>query len=474
MLLNMGAIMKEYQNTIKREISIEGIGLHTGKPVKMTFRPAPPNTWAVFVREDIGPEARIEASVDNATDELVRGTTLEKNGNRVTTVEHVLAACAGLRVDNIEIALSAEEPPVLDGSAKPFAEKLLEAGIVQQSEERQYFVIDEIIQYRNEKRETDIHVVPFDGFRITFMVDYGNPALGTQYTTLVDLEEEFLDEFAGARTFCFLSEVEDLLRQGLIKGGKPENALVIIDKPFSEEDKRFLRENFEIPKDVELNPENSPLLTGVKQRFYNEPVRHKVVDLLGDLHLLGFPIKGFVLGARSGHAANIELVKLIKKQKEKLEIAGQYGSSKKKAILNTSGVMKILPQRYPFLMVDEVVDFEKDKWAVARKNVTANEPFFQGHFPGHPIMPGVLIIEAIAQTGAFLLMDAYDDPEKHVTYFLGVDKVRFRKGVTPGDTLTMRAEMKSFKRGLCKFTGKAYVHGDVVCEGEFMAMVVKR
>jgi UDP-3-O-[3-hydroxymyristoyl] N-acetylglucosamine deacetylase/3-hydroxyacyl-[acyl-carrier-protein] dehydratase len=463
--------MNEYQSTISKEVSIEGVGLHTGKAVKMTFRPAPPDTWAVFVREDIGKDARIKAVVDNASEELIRGTTLKLNGFRVTTVEHVLAACAGLQIDNIEIALTDEEPPVLDGSAMPFVEKLLEAGIVQQEVARNYYKIDKVIQFSDNSRGIDIHVVPFDGFRATFMVDYKNPALGTQYTTMVDIEEEFVSEFAEARTFCFLSEVEKLLKQSIVKGGNPENALVIIDKEFTEVDEKFLRDNFNVRPDVQLfNPEN-PFLAGVEQRFYNEPVRHKVLDLLGDLHLLGFPIKGFVLAARSGHAANVELVKLIKKQKEKEELAGQFGQAKKGAILDINGIMRVLPHRYPFLMLDEIVDFEKGKSAIARKNVTANEMYFQGHFPGHPVMPGVLILEALAQTGAFLMMESFEDTNSKVTYFLGMDKVKFRKPVIPGDILTLKVEALYYKRGLCKFIGKAYVHDDLVVEGEFLAAV---
>jgi len=461
--------MNEYQSTIAREVTMEGVGLHTGKPVKMTFRPAPPDTWAVFVREDIGKDARIKAVVDNASEEHIRGTTLKMDGIRVTTVEHVLAACAGLQIDNIEIALTDEEPPVLDGSAMPFVEKLLEAGIVQQEATRNYYKINQVIQFSDNSRGVDIHVVPFEGFRATFMVDYKNPALGTQYTTMVDIEEEFVSEFAAARTFCFLSEVEELLKQSIVKGGNPENALVIIDKEYTQEDERLLRENFNVREDAVLFDPGNPFLAGVEQRFYNEPVRHKVLDLLGDLHLLGFPIKGFVLAARSGHAANVELVKLVKKQKEKEELAGQFGQQKKRAILDVNGIMRVLPHRYPFLMLDEIVDFDKGKWAIARKNVTANEQFFQGHFPGHPVMPGVLILEALAQTGAFLIMDAFEDAESKVTYFLGIDKVKFRKPVTPGDILTLKVETIYSKRGLCKFTGKAYVHDDLVVEGEFLA-----
>ena len=247
--------------------------------------------------------------------------------------------------------------------------------------------------------------------------------------------------------------------------------MVIIDKEFTEVDEKFLRDNFNVRPDVQLfNPEN-PFLAGVEQRFYNEPVRHKVLDLLGDLHLLGFPIKGFVLAARSGHAANVELVKLIKKQKEKEELAGQFGQAKKGAILDINGIMRVLPHRYPFLMLDEIVDFDKGKSAIARKNVTANEMYFQGHFPGHPVMPGVLILEALAQTGAFLMMESFEDTNSKVTYFLGMDKVKFRKPVIPGDILTLKVEALYYKRGLCKFIGKAYVHDDLVVEGEFLAAV---
>ena len=460
------------QRTIAKPVELEGVGLHTGEKSRVRFLPAPENTWYVFRRVDIDGKPEIEALVENAKDELVRGTVLEKDGVEVSTVEHLLAALYGMEIDNCIIELEGPEPPVLDGSAKPFADAILEAGITEQNAPREYLVIDEVIQFSQPERKTDIHIIPFDGFRITLMVDYANPALGTQYTTLESLEKEFYTEFAGARTFCFLSEVVELRQKGLIKGGNLDNAIVIVDKEFTPEDEKFLRENFDIPPDRKIFAGKTGILNDTPLRFYNEPVRHKVVDLLGDLALLGAFVKGHIIGARSGHSANVALVKLLRKKLEKQRLSAKFGG--RGAVLDVRAINKILPHRYPFLMVDRVIDFESGKYAVAIKNVSINEPFFQGHFPGHPVMPGVLIIEAMAQTGGFLMMNSVPDPEHTVTYFVGVDSVRFKKPVVPGDQLVLRAEMIYFKRRMCKFKGTATVDGEVVCEGEFIATFVPR
>ena len=460
------------QRTIAKEVELSGIGLHSGKHCTVKFKPAPAGSWYSFRRTDLGEDAVIDAVVENAKDELIRGTVLSKNGVEVSTVEHILAALYGLEVDNCIIELSDSEPPVMDGSAKPFADAILEAGIVEQDAQRQVLKIDEVIQFSDTERKTDIHIIPFDGFRITLMVDYANPALGTQYTTMESLEREFYKEFASARTFCFLSEVEELFSRGLIRGGNLDNAIVIIDKEFTKDVEKFLRKNFDIPPDRKIFAGKSGILNDTPLRFYNEPVRHKVLDLLGDLALLGSFIEGHIIGARSGHSANVALVKLLHKHLKKQQLAKSFGS--KSTILNIEAIQKILPHRYPFLLVDRVVDFEDGKYAVAIKNVTYNEPFFRGHFPEHPVMPGVLQIEAMAQTGGFLLMRTVADPDNTVTYFMGVDKVRFRKPVVPGDQMVIRVEMISLKRKVCKFKGIATVDGEVVCEGEFLAAVVNK
>ncbi|MFP4458380.1 MAG: bifunctional UDP-3-O-[3-hydroxymyristoyl] N-acetylglucosamine deacetylase/3-hydroxyacyl-ACP dehydratase [Candidatus Zixiibacteriota bacterium] len=464
----------EKQTTIKKMVEISGIGLHTGMNVKLRFHPAPVDSWAVFWRSDIGPDAKVKAIYENAIGEHKLGTILEKDEAKVQTVEHVLAAISALDIDNILIELDGPEPPVLDGSAKPFVDLLQEAGIVEQNTKREYFVVRDVIEFHEPNRPSDIHVIPFDGLRITAMIDFPEkPALSTQYTTMQS-KADFPFHFAPARTFCFLSDVERMLSEGFIKGGNPDNALVVVDKEFTKEDEDFLRKNFQIEKDAKLFGKKDAFLNNVKQRFYNEPVRHKVVDMMGDIRLLGFPMKGHIIAGRPGHPVNVALVKRIQKQHDKLAIARSFGGGQEGVQINVDGIEKILPHRYPFLLVDRMVDFEEGKWAMAIKNVTANEPFFQGHFPGHPIMPGVLIVEAMAQTGGFLLLNAQDMPENNVVYFLGIDKVRFRKPVLPGDQLKIRVEMVTFKRGLCKFKGMAYVGDNLVCEGEFMASLAEK
>ncbi len=462
------------QRTISESVEIKGTGLHTGQRVTMRIHPAPPDTWVVFWRSDIGEDAKVKAIAENANGEHKLGTILENDKCRVQTVEHVLAAVTGLDIDNVLIELDGPEPPVLDGSAMPFVDLFNRAGAVEQEANRQYFVVKDVIELHDPSRPSDIHMIPFDGLRVTAMIDFPDkPALNTQYTTMNRLVD-FANHFAPARTFCFLSDVERMLADGFIKGGDPNNALVVVDKDFTDEDQSFLRKNFNVPDDEELTGERDGFLNGLQPRFYNEPVRHKVVDLLGDLRLLGFPIKGHIIAARPGHPVNVALVKKIQKQQEKLEIARSFGAKGKGIEIGTEGIHKILPHRYPFLLVDRVIDFEQGKWALSVKNVTSTEPFFQGHFPGHPIMPGVLIIEAMGQTGGFLLLNKEEMPGSSVVYFLGVDKVRFRKPVIPGDQLKIYVEMVTFKRGLCKFKGKAYVEDDLVCEGEFMASLQRK
>jgi len=460
------------QRTIAKEVELDGIGLHTGKPCRIRFKPAPDDNWYKFVRTDLDGCPVVEALVDYAKDELIRGTVLEKDGVEVSTVEHVLSALYGLEIDNCIIELDSPEPPVLDGSARPFAALLSDAGFAEQETPREYLINDEVIQFSQPERKTDIHIIPFNGFRITLMVDYANPALGTQYTTLESLETEFAGEFAAARTFCFLSEIEQLHKQELIKGGNLDNAIVIVDKEFTADDEKFMRDNFVLDTEREIFVGESGILNDIALRFYNEPVRHKVIDVLGDFALLGAFTKGHIIGARSGHAANVELVKLLRKKLEKQRLKAKFGA--KGSYLDIAAIQQILPHRYPFLLVDRVVDFEEGKFVAAIKNVTFNEHFFMGHFPGHPVMPGVLLIEALAQTGGFLMLRSVPDPENTITYFVGVDKIRFKKPVVPGDQLILRVDMMYFKRKICRFKGIATVNGEIVCEGEFIATFVPK
>jgi len=460
------------QRTIKGSISVSGIGLHTGNPCSLTFHPAPENHGVKFKRLDVSNSPLIPALIDHVVD-ISRGTTIGLNGVNVHTVEHVLAALAGMEIDNVLIELTANEPPVGDGSALPYMDALRNAGSEEQTAPKEYLEIEKTLIYHNDEKGIDLVVVPAPVFRITYMVDYRNPALGTQYTSMYDLEEEFYKEFAPARTFCFLSEVEMLKEQGLIKGGSTDNALVIIDREVNESEFGRLKRQFGLRSSV-IKGDNG-ILDGRQLRFYNEPVRHKVLDLIGDLALLGFPIKGHVLAARAGHAAHIELVRMIRKEYEKKKVIRIYqGKVSRDIIFDAGAISKILPHRYPFLLVDRILDLSPGERVAGLKCVSINEPFFQGHFPGYPIMPGVLVIEALGQAGGVLLLNSVDNPESKLVFFTGFDEVRFRKPVQPGDQLYLKVDMEFFRRGLCRMKGKAYVNDVIVAEATMTAVVKDR
>ncbi|MEC9485891.1 MAG: bifunctional UDP-3-O-[3-hydroxymyristoyl] N-acetylglucosamine deacetylase/3-hydroxyacyl-ACP dehydratase [Prosthecochloris sp.] len=462
-----------HQRTLKKEVSLWGTGLHTGKECMITFKPAPANYGYCFVRTDIDNCPEIPALIDHVVD-VCRGTTIESDGIKVHTTEHVLAALYGLQIDNCRIEMSGPEPPVMDGSSLQFAEALIGAGFDEQEEPKNYLVLDETIEYHDPQNSVDIVGLPLDGFRATVMVDYKNPALGSQHSGLFDLEHEFLKDFAPCRTFCFLSEVEQLANLGIIKGGDVDNAVVIVDKSMTEDQLEELAGKIGIDSSQLILGDNG-ILNNRELRFSNEPARHKLLDMLGDLALLGMPVKAQILAARPGHASNVEFVKQLKKYADRNALARKYQHEKKSGVIfDINAIRNILPHRYPFLLIDKIVEFTLDEKIVSIKNVTMNEEFFQGHFPGNPIMPGVLIIEAMAQTGGIMMLNGNDNINDMQVYFMGIDKARFRKPVVPGDTLVIEATMKSRRRSVCQFDGKAYVRGELVCEASLMATVVQK
>ncbi|NTW64153.1 MAG: bifunctional UDP-3-O-[3-hydroxymyristoyl] N-acetylglucosamine deacetylase/3-hydroxyacyl-ACP dehydratase [Chlorobiaceae bacterium] len=462
-----------HQRTLEKEVSLWGTGLHTGKECRITFKPAPVNYGYRFIRSDIENSPERPALIENVVD-VLRGTTIGINGVNVHTTEHVLAALYGLQIDNCSIEMSGPEPPVMDGSSLPFAEALLSAGIAKQDEPKNYLVIDETVEFHDTVNTVDIVALPLDSFRITVMVDYKNPALGSQHSGLFDLEKEFLKDFAPSRTFCFLSEVETLANQGIIKGGDVDNAIVIVDKSMNSEELQSLAGKLDLEPDHLAIGENG-ILNNRALRFQNEPARHKLLDLLGDIALLGMPLRAQVLAARPGHASNVEFVKQLKKYADRNKLARQYQHEKKAGVIfDINAIQNILPHRYPFLLIDKIVEFKLDEKIVSIKNVTMNEPFFQGHFPGNPVMPGVLIIEAMAQTGGIMMLNGTENIQEMLVYFMGIDKARFRKPVLPGDTLVIEAVMTNKRRSVCQFDAKAYVRGELVCEASLMATVMPK
>lgn len=464
--------MLEQQRTIAKSVSVSGIGLHTGASCTMTFKPSLENTGIKFVRTDLGGSPEIPATSDNVVD-ISRGTTLGIGEAKVHTVEHVLAAIVGLQIDNIIIELDGIEPPVIDGSAKPYVDILQDAGFVQQEAPKDYLIIDETVMYHDENNQVDIVALPLDSYRVTVMVDYQNPALGSQHTGLFDLEKEFVKEFSSARTFCFLSEVESLADKGLIKGGDVDNAVVIVDHKASEEELEKLRKKIGLKHKITIG--ESSILNNKELRYKNEPVRHKLLDLLGDLALIGAPLKAQILAARPGHRANVEFAKQVRKLYQQKKIVKKYQLVKKEGVVfDINAIQKILPHRYPFLLVDKIIHLELDKKVIGVKSVTINEPFFPGHFPGQPIMPGVLIIEAMAQTGGIMLLNSIGDMQNKLVYFMQINNAKFRKPVVPGDTLRLEVEMLHKKSKIFNMKGRAFVNDNLVAEAEFMAGIVDK
>lgn len=464
--------MLELQRTIAKPVSLKGIGLHTGTECGLTFKPAPENYGLRFKRIDLGGAPEIPATSDYVVD-ISRGTTIGMGEAKVHTVEHVLAAIVGLQIDNIIIELDGIEPPVGDGSSLPYVKILNEAGFIQQDAPKDYLIINETVMYHEEEKQIDIVALPLDGYRITVMVDYQNPALGSQHTGMFNLEKEFESEFAPARTFCFLSEVETLANVGLIKGGDINNAVVIVDRNSTDEELEKMREKIGIKEKLSLG--NNGILNNKELRFRNEPVRHKLLDLMGDLALIGAPLKAQILAARPGHRANVEFAKQVRKLYQQKKLVKKFQFVKKEGIVfDINAIQRILPHRYPFLMVDKIIHLELDKKVIGVKSVSINEPFFQGHFPGQPVMPGVLIIEAMAQTGGILLLNSLPNYEEKLVYFMQINNAKFRKTVVPGDQLFLEIELTSKKSKIFLMKGKAIVNDQLVAEAEFMAGVVDR
>jgi len=463
--------MSEKQRTLKSEISISGVGLHTGEKVNVTICPAPANHGYKFQRIDLPEQTIINADADLvvATD---RGTTLEYKGARVYTTEHILAAIYGCQIDNALIKIDAPEIPIMDGSSKLFVNAILATGFEEQDAEREYFELTENIPWEDLEKGIEFLAIPDVNYRLTVMVDYKSPVLGTQHASMHKLEE-FNTDIAACRTFVFLRELEFLATNNLIKGGDLDNAIVLVDRLDISQVELDRLAKLLGKEDLKISIDGLGVLNSTKLQYENEPARHKLLDIVGDLALVGKPIKAHILAARPGHSGNVRFAKVLKEQIKKQQNANRKFDLEKEPLYTTVDIEKMLPHRYPFLMVDKIMEI-KEESIIGVKNITMNEPIFTGHFPGNPVFPGVLQIEAMAQVGGIFALSKVEEPHLYSTYFMKINNVKFKQKVVPGDTIVFELNLMSpIRRGLVEMSGKAYVNGKVVCEAEMLAQVIK-
>ncbi len=457
------------QKTIHKPVTVSGLGLHTGAEVNLTFKPAPANHGFVFKRVDLEGKPEVAASVENVT-ATDRGTCIEKNSANVQTIEHALSALTGLGIDNCLLEIDGPEMPIMDGSSRFFTEAIAEAGLKEHDAEREYYEIDSVLTYTDPENKIEIIALPSKDYKVSVMIDFETEVLSTQNAQLDNLDD-YPKEIAPCRTFVFLHELEYLLNNNLIKGGDLSNAIVFVNKTVSQDELDRLAKLFNKPK-VEVKTEG--ILNNLDLYFQNEPARHKLLDVMGDLSLAGKPIKGHIIATRPGHAANIEFAKIIKKHFEKSAGDIPVYDPNKEPLFDVNKIMTFLPHRPPFLLVDKIMEMSKTH-IIGVKSVTMNEDFFVGHFPGEPVMPGVLQIEAMAQVGGVLAMNTVSDPENYITLFLKIEEVKFRNKVVPGDTLVFLLRLiNPIRRGLCYMSGIAYVGNKAVMEARMLARITKK
>ncbi|MDG4945243.1 bifunctional UDP-3-O-[3-hydroxymyristoyl] N-acetylglucosamine deacetylase/3-hydroxyacyl-ACP dehydratase [Weeksellaceae bacterium KMM 9713] len=461
--------MADKQKTLSKEVTLNGVGLHTGRPVSMTLKPAEVNTGFVFVRTDLEGSPQVEADANYVTF-TDRGTILEKKGVKIHTTEHILAALTGMDVDNAYIELDNAEPPIMDGSAKFFVEAIEKAGIEEQDADREYYVIKEIVSFHDPETGSEITAIPSDDFEVTTMVDFGTKVLGTQNATLKSISD-FKTEIADSRTFSFLHELEQLLEAGLIKGGDISNAIVYVDKEITPETEEKLKKAFN-KESVNIRPNG--ILDNLTLHHPNEAARHKLLDVIGDLTLVGTKLKAKIIANKPGHLINTQFAKKLNKQ---IKIAKRKNVPQidlnKPPLYDINQIMELLPHRPPFLLIDRIMEVSENH-VIGIKNVSMNEPFFVGHFPQEPVMPGVLLVESMAQAAGILFLSNVDDPKAYSTYFMKIESVKFKKKVVPGDTIIFKCDLtQPIRRGIIIMQGTGYVGDSVVIEAEMMAQIVK-